>query len=105
MLQGLATLKAKGMTSAMLGVDDRNVTKAMILYEKVGFKVIKKDLTYEKRVEWLTTARAVFIGDSIKFDYEGAQRAGLKSLLIDRFGKAREAVETIWRLAEVLVQV
>ena len=48
MLQGMETLKANGMTTAMLGVDDWNVTKAMKLYEKVGFKVTKKDLTYEK---------------------------------------------------------
>ena len=48
MLQGLQTLKDRGMTTVMLGVDDFNVTKAMKLYEKVGFKVKKKDLTYEK---------------------------------------------------------
>ncbi|HIE14908.1 TPA: GNAT family N-acetyltransferase [Candidatus Bathyarchaeota archaeon] len=48
MLQGLQTLKDKGMTTVMLGVDDFNVTKAMELYKKVGFKVKKKDLTYEK---------------------------------------------------------
>jgi mycothiol synthase len=47
MLQGLETLKSKRMTTAMLGVDDWNVTKAMKLYEKVGFRVVKKDLTYE----------------------------------------------------------
>jgi ribosomal protein S18 acetylase RimI-like enzyme len=44
-------LKAMGMTSAMLGVDDWNVTKAMHLYEKVGFKVAKKDLAYERSIE------------------------------------------------------
>jgi ribosomal protein S18 acetylase RimI-like enzyme len=48
MLQGLQTLKDRGMTTVMLGVDNFNVTKAMELYEKVGFKVKKKDLTYEK---------------------------------------------------------
>lgn len=48
MLEGLATLEAKGMTKAMLGVDDFNPTKATKLYEKVGFKAIKKDFTYEK---------------------------------------------------------
>jgi ribosomal protein S18 acetylase RimI-like enzyme len=48
MLEGLAMLKAKDMTKAMLGVDDFNPTKAMKLYEKVGFKAIKKDFTYEK---------------------------------------------------------
>ena len=51
MLQGMETLKTKGMSTAMLGVDDWNVTGAMKLYEKVGFKVAKKDLTYEKNIE------------------------------------------------------
>ena len=48
MLQGLQTLKAKGMTKAMLDVDDFNLTKAVKLYEKVGFKIAKKYLIYEK---------------------------------------------------------
>lgn len=47
-LHGLETLKAKGMTKAILDVDDFNQTKAMKLYEKVGFKVAKKYLKYEK---------------------------------------------------------
>jgi mycothiol synthase len=51
MLHGMETLKARGMTTAMLGVDDWNVTKAMKLYEKCGFKVAKKDFTYERSVE------------------------------------------------------
>jgi mycothiol synthase len=51
MLQGMRTLKAKGMTTALLGVDDWNVTKAMELYEKIGFKVVRKDLTYERNLE------------------------------------------------------
>jgi ribosomal protein S18 acetylase RimI-like enzyme len=44
-------MKANGMTTAMLGVDDWNVTKAIRLYEKVGFKVAKKETAYEKSLE------------------------------------------------------
>jgi mycothiol synthase len=51
MLHGMRRLKSMGMTSAMLGVDDWNVTKAMHLYEKVGFKVAKKELAYERSIE------------------------------------------------------
>ncbi len=51
MLHGMNKLKAKGMTVAMLGVDDWNVTKAMRLYEKVGFKVVKKDVAYERNID------------------------------------------------------
>jgi mycothiol synthase len=50
MLHGMRRLKAMGMNSAMLGVDDWNVTKAMKLYEKVGFKVAKKDMAYERNI-------------------------------------------------------
>jgi ribosomal protein S18 acetylase RimI-like enzyme len=39
------------MTAAMLGVDDRNVTKAVRLYEKVGFKVARKEMACEKAIE------------------------------------------------------
>ena len=50
MLHALEILKAKGMTKAMLGVDDYNRTKAMKLYEKVGFKVKKKDIVLEREI-------------------------------------------------------
>jgi mycothiol synthase len=50
MLHGLKTLSAKGMTKAILGVDDYNPTKAMTLYEKVGFKTKKKDFILEKKL-------------------------------------------------------
>lgn len=50
-LHGMNQLKAKGMTVTMLSVDDWNVTKAIRLYEKVGFKVTKKDVAYEKNIE------------------------------------------------------
>jgi mycothiol synthase len=48
MLHALETFRAKGMTKATLGVDDYNPTKAIRLYEKVGFKVKKKDLIFER---------------------------------------------------------
>ena len=50
MLHGLETLKAKGMTKAMLGVDDYNPTKAIRLYEKVGFRPKKKDFIFEREL-------------------------------------------------------
>jgi mycothiol synthase len=50
LLQGLAALKAKGMTRAMLGVDDQNITDAMKLYEKIGFRVKKKYCVCEREL-------------------------------------------------------
>jgi len=49
-LHALDTLKVKGMAKATLGVDDYNPTKAIRLYEKVGFKVKKKDIILEREV-------------------------------------------------------
>lgn len=46
--------------------------------------------------------QTIFIGDSIKLDYEGAKHAGLKPLLIDREGKVSEGIDTIRSLVEVL---
>jgi len=50
MLHGLQTLKAKGMTKAILGVDDYNPTKALKLYEKVGFRAKKRDFIFEREL-------------------------------------------------------
>ena len=50
MLHGLETLKAKGMTKAILHVDDYNPTEALTLYKKVGFTVKKRDFTYEREL-------------------------------------------------------
>lgn len=44
----------------------------------------------------------IFVGDSIKQDYEGAVGAGLKPLLIDREGKTPANLDTIRSLTEVL---
>jgi len=48
---GLSALEAKGMTKACLDVDDFNQTGALKLYEKLGFNVVEKYLTYEKTID------------------------------------------------------
>ncbi len=50
MIEGMKLLKAKGMTEAMLGVDDQNPSRAIKLYEKVGFKATRKDIAYQKTI-------------------------------------------------------
>jgi len=50
MLHGLERLKAKGMTKAILGVEDENPTQAMRLYEKLGFKVKRREVVLEREV-------------------------------------------------------
>jgi len=50
MLHGLERLRAKGMTKAILGVEDDNPTQAIRLYEKLGFKVKRREVILEREV-------------------------------------------------------
>jgi mycothiol synthase len=49
-LTAMDFLKSKGISEAMLGVDDTNPTNAIELYKRVGFKIAKKEFTYLKKV-------------------------------------------------------
>ncbi len=51
MIEGMKVLKAKGMTEVMLGIDDQNPTKAIKLYEKVGFEAIRKEIAFQKNLQ------------------------------------------------------
>jgi phosphoglycolate phosphatase len=44
----------------------------------------------------------IFVGDSVKYDFEGAKKAGLRPLIINREAKASANVETIASLTELL---
>jgi mycothiol synthase len=50
LLHGLRRLKAKGMTSASLDTEDTNPTRAITLYEKVGFQVLQEYVTYTRDI-------------------------------------------------------
>lgn len=50
----------------------------------------------------LRPSEVLFVGDSVERDYEGARRAGLRSLLIDRKGKASKDIDSMKSLTEVL---
>lgn len=48
---------------------------------------------------------ALFVGNSVEHDFEGAKKAGLRPLLINRDEKAPTSAETIRSLTEVLTYV
>ena len=50
MLHGMSALKALGMEHALLYVDEMNVTKAMLLYEKLEFETVRKNLIYRLQI-------------------------------------------------------
>jgi ribosomal protein S18 acetylase RimI-like enzyme len=47
MLHSMRSLKVTGMEEAVLYVDDMNPTNAIKLYEKLGFKVLRKNIIYQ----------------------------------------------------------
>jgi ribosomal protein S18 acetylase RimI-like enzyme len=55
LLHGLKVLKAKGMTSASLDTEDTKPTRAITLYERVGFKVLQEYVTYTKDIARATS--------------------------------------------------
>lgn len=67
-----------------------------------GAKPNKKIFLYALDRLRVPAAKTLFIGDSIKYDYEGARGAGLKPLIIDRQGEAPANVDTIRSLTDVL---
>lgn len=50
----------------------------------------------------LRPEETIFVGDSLKYDYEGAKKAGLHALLLNRKGEKFSEVKTIKSLTEVL---
>jgi HAD superfamily hydrolase (TIGR01509 family) len=48
---------------------------------------------------------AIFVGDNVEADYEGAEKAGIHALLIDRTGKQQSDLKTIKNLKEILSQI
>lgn len=45
---------------------------------------------------------AIFVGDSVLYDYEGALRVGIKPYLVDREGKPQSKYDTVTSLTELL---
>jgi mycothiol synthase len=51
MIEAMKLMKAKDMNEATLVVDDQNPTRAIRLYEKVGFELERRDLAYLKTIK------------------------------------------------------
>jgi len=62
----------------------------------------KQIFLYALKKLGVTPQEALFVGDHIENDYDGARKAGLRALLIDREGKTRKKVEKIRSLEEIV---
>jgi putative hydrolase of the HAD superfamily len=65
----------------------------------------KEIFLYAVRKLSLLPEETIFVGDSLKYDYEGAKKAGLHALLLNRKGERYSKVKTIRSLTEVLSHV
>jgi mycothiol synthase len=50
-VQSMQALKERGMTEAALGVDGQNLSGALQLYERLGYRVVKRAWVYRKPME------------------------------------------------------
>jgi putative hydrolase of the HAD superfamily len=58
---------------------------------------------YALRQHGIAAQHAVYVGDEIGDDYDGAQGAGMRAVLIDREGKSkREGISSVGNLEELL---
>jgi len=89
--QILGKLALTGYFDVVVGVD--TCAKA---------KPDKEVFLYAVKKLGVNLKETLFVGDSIKYDFEGAKKAGLKPLLINRNGEASANVDTIESLAAVL---
>jgi len=68
-------------------------------------KPSKEILCYALAKLHVQPENTVFVGDSVKYDYEGAQKVGMEPVLISRNGDPHDRVETIRSLSEILKYV
>ncbi|MCW4034628.1 MAG: HAD family hydrolase [Candidatus Bathyarchaeota archaeon] len=65
----------------------------------------KRIFLYALKQLGVKASEAVFVGDSIKYDYEGASAVGIKPFLIDREGKLPKGYDKLASLTDLLAQV
>lgn len=114
----LPTLRALRGKKHTIGIVSNWDSRLLVLSERIGFTkevefvlasavegVAKPDRRlFLKALKLARVAanEALHVGDSLKEDYEGAQRAGIRALLLDRHGPPVPGVLSIKSLKEVL---
>lgn len=80
-----------------------NAFDIVVVIDSVGKMKPDKDIFLHalKKLD-IKPHEALFIGDRIEEDYNGAKNAGIKALLIDRENKTEENIDKIQSLEEIL---
>ncbi|MEM2102565.1 MAG: HAD family hydrolase [Candidatus Bathyarchaeia archaeon] len=100
---GLQSDLAKLLTKTGLNTKAFDV---IITVDPIGLMKPEKEIFHRalEKIQVLPN-EALFVGDTLEYDYEGAKKAGLKALVIDRDNKINENVEKIRDLREILALV
>jgi putative hydrolase of the HAD superfamily len=89
--QILQKLAAEHYFDVVVGIDPCNKAKPN-----------KEIFLYALKKLQLKPSEVLFVGDSVERDYEGAERTGLKPLIIDRKGRDLKNADCINSLTEIL---
>ncbi|MBX5327519.1 MAG: HAD family hydrolase [Candidatus Bathyarchaeia archaeon] len=83
-----------------------NAFDIIITVDPIGFMKPEREIFHHalEKIQVLPK-EALFVGDTIEYDYKGAKNAGLQALVIDRDGKINENIEKIRDLREILAFV
>lgn len=116
----LPTLRALRGKKLTIGIVSNWDSRLLVLSERIGLTkevefvlasavegVAKPDrrlFLKALKLARVAASEALHVGDSLKEDYEGAQGAGIRALLLDRHGSPLEGIRTIRTLKEVLLE-
>lgn len=116
----LPTLRALRGKKRTIGIVSNWDSRLLVLSERIGLTkevefvlasavegVAKPDrrlFLKALKLARVAASEALHVGDSLKEDYEGARRAGIGALLLDRQGTPLEGIRTIRTLKDVLAE-
>ncbi len=115
----LSGLRAKGLKLVLVSngytkdiehvlseLDLKKWFDAVVCIDSCGCaKPDKRIFLYALETVGVTPEEAVFVGDSIEYDYEGAQAVGIKPFLIDREDKMPSGYDRIRSLTDLVALV
>lgn len=104
-LPTMTELKGKGLTLGLISNIDHDIAplldelglstllQVVVTSQEVGFTKPQPEIFREaSRRAGVEAAEAVFVGDQYQIDVVGAERAGMKGILLDRSGYFKQAI-------------
>jgi len=94
-----------GKIMSKISLDSRFFDVIVTVSRMNGMKPEQEIFRHALSILDVAPTEALFVGDTVEYDYEGAKKAGLKALLIDRHDRIAGDYEKIHDLKEILAMV